>query len=109
MCTSSIVPWTAAILAALIAFAQEPDRIGALIARLRDPDPNVRVDAVNTLGRIGLPIEVSNRLLVELLQDESYTVRWQALAALPASSEAVPNLIIGCTSDLLSRSRVLGD
>ena len=91
--TRTILPWTAAILAALTVFAQEPDRIDALIAQLGDPDSNVRVNAVNALGRLALPVELSNRLLVELLQDESYFVRWQALAALPASSAAVPNLI----------------
>ncbi len=72
--------------------------IEEIVSRLEDPDPDVRIESVRALGRIGSPTVVD--VLTNLLTDPTSSVRTDAARALGriGDARAVPSLVEGLQS-----------
>ena len=81
----------------LISARQEPQFVPALVQALQGGDPQVRLKAVEVLGRMGEGAQEAVPELMRLLNDPDVSVRKAAARALgqigPAAKDAVPALM----------------
>jgi len=81
-------PMVRAGVAALLGKARASEYLEALVAALADPEEEVRVNALNALAAMGLPVRKHQTELNARLSDPSPRVREVASAALEALREA---------------------
>jgi HEAT repeat protein len=77
--------------AEILGRAEVPSAAGALETLLTDPDPNVRVAAIEAIGGLGqLAIDASSRVLLEAIDAPEVHIRLAALEALNRLGVVVP-------------------
>jgi HEAT repeat protein len=77
--------------AEILGRGQVPSAAGALEKLLSDPDPNVRVAAIEAIGGLGdMAIDASSRVLIEAIDAPEVHIRLAALEALNRLGVVVP-------------------